>query len=394
MKNNFLRKDKTMNEDTKRLALELRDAIKILTGNVTTSIPSNSSHSYSAWTTYRDYVVEVKDEFLQNHPDIAKTYKPLFGHTSSYNGADARFSWSLVASESAKIENPEHISIEDTPKGIKEEILKIYLPQCNEEDKYCFMFGKEKGEELYNEELWIKGHIMGNESVTRAAVEAIGHFEFNGEPYRHNGKSCYPIIDEKGKEHIVSTRRDISAHDGYYYTFDIEDDTRKEYARKCGKLSRKYKLDFVDVLRLGTDKEILEKYQEQLLGAMDQIKHFSQKDLDYYSHELFACGRDRRECALAELGITVPSEQFIDVNHMTFSQLGTAIEERQEEIDIPRRLVQARKKLEEERLSESGVKTSKDSHLVYTTRDDSQAHKTLIDNPVLVNLQKDMGKGL
>ncbi len=384
-----------MSEETKELALELRDAVEIAIVNEHTSIPSNSSHSYSAWTTYRDYVVKISDEFLQKHPDIAATYKPLEGHTRSYNGADGRFSYSLIASEFSKdikTEESEKRSIESIPEEMSKEIITTYLPQCNEEDVYCFMYGKEKGEKLYSEELWIKNHIIGDESVTRSTVGAIGgHFEFNGEPYRHNRRVCYPIIDENGKEHIVSTRREISVHNGYYYTFNIEDDKRKEYARECGRLSRKYKVDFGDVIRLGTNEDVLKRYKEQLDVAVGKISKFSQQQVDDYNHELFVCGRSRKESALTALGVTVLSEESVDVNHMSFSQLGKALNDRQEAINAPKRLAEIRKKLEEKRLADLSLNNDAQRYkLAYTSRETDIHNAPMSENIALQKLKERM----
>ncbi len=382
-----------MSEETKKLALELRDSVEIVRGNERTSIPANSSHFYSAWTTHRDYIVKIKEEFLQKHPDIAATYKPLIGHT--YSGVDGRRSCSLIASESSEtinIEYPEEWSIGGLPEEMSKEIMAIYLPQCNEEDVYCFMYGKEEGEKLYNEELWIKDHIMQDESVTRSAIEAVGgHFEFNGDPYRFRGGICYPIIDENGKEHIVSTRRDISAHDGYYYTFHIEDDKRKEYARECGRLSRKYKVDFKDVIRLGTDEDVLKRYKEQLDVAIEKISEFSGEQVYDYSHELFACGRSRKETALNELGITVPLEESVDVNWMNFGAIRKALGERREELNAPKRMAEARKKLEEKRLAELPLNNDAQNHeLQYTTRDTDTHNTPMSENIVLKKLKEHM----
>ena len=260
---------------------------------------------------------------------------------------------------------------------MSKKIIAAYLPQCNEEDVYCFMYGKEKGEKLYSEKLWIRDHIMGDESVTMSAVDVLGgHFEFNGEPYRHNRRVCYPIIDENGKEHIVSTRREISVHDGYYYTFNIEDDKRKEYARECGRLSRKYKVDFGDVIRLGTNEDVLKRYKEQV---------------DDYNHELFICGRSRKESALTALGVTVPSEESVDVNHMSFSQLGKALNDRQEVINAPKRLAGIRKKLEEKRLADLSLNNDAQRYkLAYTSRETDIHNAPMSENAALQKLKERM----
>lgn len=369
-----------MSEETKELALELRNAVEITKGNEETSIPENSSHSYAAWTTYTDYTVKIKDEFLQKHPDIAERYEPLVWHTSYYNGDNGRFSCSLGDSSESEMINPKKISIEDIPEQIGNGILKEYLPQCDEEDSYCFLYGKEKGQETYRETCWIRDHIMGDENVTRVVVELLGgHFEFNGQPYRHDRSDCYPIIDKEGKPHIVSTSR---SHSGGYH-FDIKDDKRKEYARECGKLSRKYKIDFEDVIRLGTDKNVLKRYKEQLNGAVEKINKLSKKEVTYYSHELFDCGRDRRQAALIALGVTVPSESYVDVNHMSFSQLGKAFDAKEKQLEQQK----IKKRIEAAKAKEAKNPDNRNP-VVYSTKNENDSSKVSV-GALLLKAYKD-----
>ncbi|MBQ2884825.1 MAG: hypothetical protein IJE43_13780 [Alphaproteobacteria bacterium] len=362
-----------MKEEDILLALELRDAIEVTSGNYDNSIPADSSHSYSAWTEWCDYTYKIKDEFLQKHPDIAEKYKPMFWRSSEFTGVGGHFH--LGQRDAVEITHPRTLSA--PPLQILSDLFEQYLPDCNEEVKYYFLYG-EKGGEKYEEDCWIKDHIIADEKVTRQVLKQVGRFEFNGEQFRRKKGTCYPVRDEQGKGYIVYTKREISPQLGFYNVCEIQEDTRKEYANQCGELSRRYKIDFEDVIRLGTDEDVLKKYKEQLDKAIEKIKQFSEQELEYLDHEL-SCGRARKKMALQELGITVPIEKGVDVNYMSFSQL-------RKTIDVSMKLAEMKKNIEGQRLSEAGIDTKKGSSLVFTTRDDSDIHKTLKDNPVLKKL--------
>ena len=91
----------------------------------------------------------------------------------------------------------------------------------------------------------------------------------------------------------------------------------REYARKCGKLARKYGLDFGDVLALGTDETTLKNYILALAEARDLIRQMDRKEKDALRHELYECGRARKRAAMKSLGI----ETLADPNRLTLQEL-------------------------------------------------------------------------
>ena len=91
----------------------------------------------------------------------------------------------------------------------------------------------------------------------------------------------------------------------------------KKYAQKCGKLARKYGLDFGDVLALGTDETTLKNYILALTEARDIIRQMDRKEKDALRHELYECGRARRRAAMEYLGI----ETLADPNRLTLQEL-------------------------------------------------------------------------
>lgn len=93
---------------------------------------------------------------------------------------------------------------------------------------------------------------------------------------------------------------------------------KKEYARISGKLARKYNVPFVNVLRLGHNEEEIKLHADSLKAAQKQIYAMSSKERERLDHELFVCGRARKQSALKELGIYVGNG---DVNHMDFTML-------------------------------------------------------------------------
>lgn len=93
---------------------------------------------------------------------------------------------------------------------------------------------------------------------------------------------------------------------------------KKEYARKCGRLARKYKVPFVNVLRLGLNEEEIKFHADSLKAAQKQINAMSHNEKKRLDHEIFVCGRARKQSALKELGVYVGNG---DVNHMDFTML-------------------------------------------------------------------------
>lgn len=92
---------------------------------------------------------------------------------------------------------------------------------------------------------------------------------------------------------------------------------KKEYARRCGRISRRFGLPFVNVLRMGDNEEEAKKHQESLKKAVSIIKRMEASEKEDWEHEL-SCGRARRQAALAHLEVYTGRG---DVNHMDFSML-------------------------------------------------------------------------
>lgn len=97
----------------------------------------------------------------------------------------------------------------------------------------------------------------------------------------------------------------------------VQKAANKKYAQKCGKLARKFGLDFGDVLALGTDETTLKNYILALTEARDIIRQMGQKEKNALKHELYECGRARRRAAMEYLGI----ETLADPNRLTLQEL-------------------------------------------------------------------------
>ena len=98
---------------------------------------------------------------------------------------------------------------------------------------------------------------------------------------------------------------------------EAEAKSKKDYARRCGRISRRFGLPFVNVLRMGDNEEEAKKHQESLKKAVSIIKRMEASEKEDWEHEL-SCGRARRQAALAHLEVYTGRG---DVNHMDFSML-------------------------------------------------------------------------
>lgn len=98
---------------------------------------------------------------------------------------------------------------------------------------------------------------------------------------------------------------------------EAEARSKKEYARRCGRISRRLGLPFVNVLRMGDNEEEAKRHQESLKEAVSIIKKMDASEKEDWEHEL-SCGRARRQAALAHLKVYTGRG---DVNHMDFSML-------------------------------------------------------------------------
>lgn len=92
---------------------------------------------------------------------------------------------------------------------------------------------------------------------------------------------------------------------------------RKEYARRCGSISRRFGIPFVNVLRMGDNEEEAKKHKDSMEVAVSIIKKMNASEKEEWRHEL-SCGRARRQAALSYLKVYTGRG---DVNHMDFSKL-------------------------------------------------------------------------
>lgn len=94
----------------------------------------------------------------------------------------------------------------------------------------------------------------------------------------------------------------------------------KEYARNCGRVAKRLRISFVNVLRLGyEDEDKLKAFQHSLLAAKKKLAAMAAADREDFEHEIFGCGRARQEAALEALGVKTFEA---DVHYMDFSELG------------------------------------------------------------------------
>jgi len=98
---------------------------------------------------------------------------------------------------------------------------------------------------------------------------------------------------------------------------EAEAKAKKDYARRCGRIARRFKIPFVNVLRMGDSEEEAKKHQQSLKEAISIIEKMDASEKEDWGHEL-SCGRARRQTALDHLGVYTGRG---DVNYMDFSML-------------------------------------------------------------------------
>lgn len=113
----------------------------------------------------------------------------------------------------------------------------------------------------------------------------------------------------------VTTQRDAE--------LALQKEAKTEFARQCGSLSRKLGIDFVNVLRIGPDREKLmqfdESYQQAILAVQKMSIHEKREIYD-----LLRAGRGAKKEALDKLGI-----KYFDakVSLMNFDELSNELKE-------------------------------------------------------------------
>ena len=96
---------------------------------------------------------------------------------------------------------------------------------------------------------------------------------------------------------------------------------KKQYADECGKLSRSLDIPFVNVLAMGTDEKLLEKYKVSMRRAAGLIaaQETSEKKLLYF--QIFRGNKEAKEKAIKSLGIEIGKA---DIMRLDFSILEDA----------------------------------------------------------------------
>ncbi len=139
-------------------------------------------------------------------------------------------------------------------------------------------------------------------------------------------KDCIFINPSPLKEIYDAVLTEIELRDRQ--SKEKEDFSRQEYARLCGKLSVELGISFVNVMRIGTDRENLIAFKKSYEEAMKKLRFMSLPKLRELQLNLIRVGknrfgRDKRKRALKDLGV----EFFdADVVMMDFKELEELID--------------------------------------------------------------------
>ncbi len=98
---------------------------------------------------------------------------------------------------------------------------------------------------------------------------------------------------------------------------------KRQYARICGRLSKKYEIPFCNVITLGTDETLLEKHKVSMRRAAGLIaaQEKSEKTLLYF--QIFRGNKENKEKAIKSLGIEIGDA---DIMKIDFFELESAFD--------------------------------------------------------------------
>lgn len=245
--------------------------LKITSGNEYDSRIGN--HSYSAWTTGRDYCIEAVDGS-----------KKFYQHRS-YVQEVRDYEISPVT-----LEGEIEVKLCDLPSAIQKMYFDV-LGGGTEEEFNLFAYGEKEGAKINAKNKWLDEHCIYSREVTSQVLQKIGAFE--------KVECITPwelyLIDNAYFVRIAN--EEVSSVKTYAQEMQEREATakrRKEYNKRLGALSRKYHMPFEACLALGDNEEVY----PQLLAALKNPGHVTLATL----RDLEAGIARRKEGLLAVLG--------------------------------------------------------------------------------------------
>lgn len=93
-----------------------------------------------------------------------------------------------------------------------------------------------------------------------------------------------------------------------------QEEKKRQYARICSKLSRKFEIPYGNVIALGTDEALLKKYKRSMRRAAGLIaaQEESEKTLLYF--QIFRGNKETKEKAIKSLGIEIGEADIMKID--------------------------------------------------------------------------------
>lgn len=269
--------------------------------------------NYALWTTGKAYVVKVGNRnFASGYFSYDRVY-PMYEKDLQEMGIEAYKEWETIPFSEISLR---------CQKDLAEKMGELFPWDAS------YWGSKEKFEEYWEPQTF-EGKIAKS---LREHIYFYKEFYNSNEFLAEKEKSICLKEEGRYREHIIvlkngdtfKQRSGYSDQDGYWATLEkITDEqtdqllkeleerkaqealARKEHARKCGVMARKYGIRFEISLRCFKGNE------EDIKNFVESLKKAFGKDFD--GHELSECGRARRRTEIERLGIEIGN---VDPNHI------------------------------------------------------------------------------
>ena len=192
-------------------------------------------------------------------------------------------------------ENYVEISISDVPQAILSKVFSWLFPNGKEEEQFVFLYGLERGLELFEEKTWIRLHLLlDNEEITRKAMNRIGRWDeelYCEKPHSarvRQGQCCYEIYAPRLVMGKPENLYDVSI---IVYDPLEEAQKKKAFGRKVRELANQAHVPFKIAALLWN---LEDTNNIKALMAVHDARVNSDTLDDITRHELLECGIERR----------------------------------------------------------------------------------------------------
>ncbi len=263
----------------------MRESIKAFKCNPFDS--RTGSHSYSCWTTGRDYYILIGE-------------KEFFFRYRCYNGDGKE--WFLDFENPRKEDFTESVAVGYLPDLIMKKLFESLFPEGSEDEKIVFFNGLAEGLPLIEEKHWLKEHCLwGSEDLTQSVLNEIGRWDreeprFTAGQYRlFKGDDVYEI-----KSWVNAGRDGIQYHHSLEKVdLAAELEAQKAFGRRARRLANAAGVPFK--IAALVEENIEDTKALEALVFIKKIRANADKIDRPTRHELINCGIERRQNAICRV---------------------------------------------------------------------------------------------